>query len=381
MVQMDELCRSGDKFFEGRLSRNMPDGAPVIVLIDDMNDNALNSIRADDNGQAVEPRVGYYVTVDEDNSVGTDQVAEISATMAVPENRAKVNDEGEVISGYSIFQPRIVYRNSGQSLWAYLHQFAQNALWPFQEGLFKTRGRIRSFGKFAFPVKEYYEVAVKDYPGALLGRYAELQRNAGQRGGLNSVNILQSEDEIQSGIGRVALIGNTRLFETYPSSFLAQMGRLAKWLSNFYLWQLWGRWTGVLPLSVVDRTFNNSVLRGVFAEMIWLGVLIAGYYAVSLPGIMEVRYPVLGELIFISVMFLLVHMNFTTPVLDSVVEPAGSRILRLAGRTPIGSVARGIARIPVLGRVSKGIAENFNWPFVAGLLPVAGIASIAWLFV
>ena len=60
------------------------------------------------------------------------------------------------------------------------------------------------------------------------------------------------------------------------------------------------------------------VVRGVFGEAVWLVQVVAGLAALSIPGVLEVAFPYMAEVLLIVIVALLVQMKFTAAIITRI---------------------------------------------------------------
>lgn len=157
--------------------------------------------------------IKYVITVDDDVTLPRDSAKKLVATIIHPLNKAVMNKERKVISGYGIIQPRIStqvplgrktladYLFAGNSGWDSYSNATSNVYQDiFRESFFMGRGifDVDVFGK------------------ALAGRFPE--------------NTLLSHDHLEGFYCRTGFASDIQLFETYPSTYSAYYRRLHRWV-------------------------------------------------------------------------------------------------------------------------------------------------------
>jgi hypothetical protein len=350
---------------------------------------------------------------------------------------------------FMVWQPRIEFYNSPQTLYAYvMKQTPNNALGIFsQTASTLTEGGVRSFGKYFFRINPYYRIEVAG------NQFQSMYKP--DRG------YLQSEDAYHGIFGRVGYVPEAIIYENTPSSYISELEREeTKWLPTFdirnfvYLHGLFGmggfmKWetkyadkllkkarregndlAGMkaflenadnraiivdrlhikesdylnavsgcndaitaydsnnpeqarvrynvaftflrdtvagsirkLPkdereaygefhkslefqtrpkIEIVNATIallddsvepklplrgeysESLVTRGILSEPIWTLQLLLTFYAMLFPGTLEMAFPYIGEIVFLSIMILLTHPKFTGPLMNylfGIVEP------------------------------------------------------------
>ncbi len=94
--------------------------------------------------------------------------------------------------------------------------------------------------------------------------------------------------------------------------------------------------SNVPTLPPRGRYYAGLVVRGLFSEPVWLVQLILTFYAMIKVGLLEVAFPFLGEIMFLSIMLLLIHPKFSQPLINRIEaifnpreRPDGTRESRL----------------------------------------------------
>ena len=304
---------------------------------------------------------------------------------------------------YHIWQPTIVYYNAEDTLYAYaMKEFPQRALGDFaNEGMQIVEDGIRSFGKYFFRMRLFYEAEVEN------NLFADMYPA--------DSGWLKSEDEFHGFLGgsRACFVKDLIIYEHTPANFIDELAREEeKWLPTFdipnsiFLHTPFRRILTNLGLSIfitiilsaafgvgaflsyyllptemvltvllggisigslifvillasiaavatpegINKIRNSSipripprgkyyaglVIRGLFSELVWLVQLILTFYAMIKVGLLEVAFPFLGEIMFLSIMLLLIHPKFSQPLINRIgaifnprEKPDGTRESRL----------------------------------------------------
>jgi len=170
-------------------------------------------------------RVRYVITLDADTILPRDAARELIAVLAHPLNRARLNPVSagecgeEVVSGYTILQPRTDINPSSSSASYFTRIFSGNT------GL------------------DLYTRAVSDVYQDLFGEGSYVGKGAYEVDGFersleNCIpeNSLLSHDLIEGIHGRTALVTSTVLIEDMPPNYLVHARRLHRWTRGD--WQL-----------------------------------------------------------------------------------------------------------------------------------------------
>ncbi|MFH1208597.1 MAG: HEAT repeat domain-containing protein, partial [Candidatus Omnitrophota bacterium] len=346
-----------------------------------------------------EPVINDFEVVDADNFAAHGDAITLISQLEAPENKAIDEKTGEpkfsergfwiksqdeslypslevkfVQEGYSIIQPRIRFYNASASVGAATGDGAQDALWPMQAGMWTVDRSIRGFGKQGFNVRTFHAVYLRpegkrrdgtyDMP---MGRYAYVLCASSPK----DAKYLESEDEVHSALGRLALSNDTSIMESVPANAIENSTREQKWL-RFDIKNLWARFHKVMPMDIMSLYWNNLVRRGVLSEDLWGKLLSIGFLSVLFLGIQEVAFPFVGEKLFLLVIVLLVHMKFTTPVFNVAKLTAQKIFSQLP--VPENKVGFWLLKIPLL----VGIIAAVHWG--APLLGAFWAALVPWAF-
>ena len=218
--------------------------------------------------------VRYVITLDADTLLPQSGARRLIATLAHPLNRPRFDPHtGRVIAGYTILQPRVEIKPTVAAHSRFTQIFGSDA------GLDLYTRAVSDvyqdfFGAGLYTGKGIYDVAA--FERSLENRVPE--------------NRLLSHDLFEGIHGRVGLVTDIVLYEDYPTSYLAYVRRLHRWVRGD--WQLlpWllprvpaadgGRLPN--PLSVIDRwKIIDNMRRSLLAPAL-LTILVVGW--VWLPG-------------------------------------------------------------------------------------------------
>ncbi|MDY6872974.1 MAG: glucoamylase family protein [Chloroflexota bacterium] len=214
-------------------------------------------------------RVRFVITLDADTIMPRDSANTLIATLAHPLNQAEFKpDTGEVVSGYTILQPRTEVKPTSVNKTLFTRIFAGDlGLDLYTRAVSDVYQDL--FGEGIYVGKGIYDVAAFT---------RSLQDKVPQ-------NSLLSHDLFEGSQGRAGLITDVVLFEDYPPDYSSQVERQHRWVRGD--WQLlpWlmprvPKATGEKepnPFSAIDRwkIFDN-LRRSLFAPAT-LATLLAGW--------------------------------------------------------------------------------------------------------
>lgn len=170
--------------------------------------------------------IRFVVTVDADTILPTGSVKKLVGTLVHPQNVARFDpDTGDIISGYSILQPRVEMAPQGISRTFFTRFFAgDTAIDIYSRAVSNVYQDL--FGTGIFVGKGIYDVAA--FHRCIDGRVAE--------------NSILSHDLLEGALGRVALASDIVLYEGFPGTYLEYVKRWHRWVRGD--WQLlsWLRW-------------------------------------------------------------------------------------------------------------------------------------------
>jgi len=167
--------------------------------------------------------VKYVITLDTDTELPRDSAWQLAGTMAHPLNRARYDKaRGRVVEGYGILQPRVAASLPGanRSYFARMNS-SDPGIDPYTRAVSDVYQDL--FGEGSFIGKGIYEVDA--FEQALKGRFPE--------------NRILSHDLVEGCYARSGLVSDIQLFETSPSTYLADVDRRRRWIRGD--WQL-ARW-------------------------------------------------------------------------------------------------------------------------------------------
>ena len=212
--------------------------------------------------------VRYVITLDSDTILPRDAARELIAVMAHPLNRARLKPVRagecgeEVISGYTILQPRTDINPSSSSASFFTRIFSgDNGLDLYTRAVSDVYQDL--FGEGSYVGKGAYEVAT--FERSLENCIPE--------------NTLLSHDLLEGIHGRTALVTRTVLIEDMPPNYLVHVSRLHRWMRGD--WQLLP-WLFSPRLSAISRWKIMDNLRRSLVAPALLLLIMAGW--TILPG-------------------------------------------------------------------------------------------------
>jgi cyclic beta-1,2-glucan synthetase len=164
--------------------------------------------------------IRFVVTVDADTILPTGSVRKLAGTLAHPQNVARFDPEtGDIVSGYSILQPRVEMAPQGVSRTFFTRFFAgDTAIDIYSRAVSNVYQDL--FGTGIFVGKGIYDVVA--FHRCIDGRVTE--------------NSILSHDLLEGALGRAALASDIVLYEGFPASYLEYVKRWHRWIRGD--WQL-----------------------------------------------------------------------------------------------------------------------------------------------
>ncbi|MDY6846815.1 MAG: glucoamylase family protein [Chloroflexota bacterium] len=211
------------------------------------------------------------ITVDADTVLPRDSVKDLIATLAHPLNRPEFDEEtGQVISGYTILQPRTEVKPTSVNRSLFTRVFAGDlGLDLYTRAV--SNVYMDLFGEGIYVGKGIYDVEA--FQRSLEGKVPD--------------NALLSHDLFEGIQGRAGLVSDIVFFEEYPPNYASQVQRMHRWVRGD--WQLLP-WLfpkvptrdGSLspnPFSIIDlwKIFDN-LRRSLFSSMTMLLLLIGWFF-------------------------------------------------------------------------------------------------------
>ncbi|MDP1952289.1 MAG: cyclic beta 1-2 glucan synthetase, partial [Betaproteobacteria bacterium] len=166
------------------------------------------------------PGVRYVITLDTDTQLPRDSAREFVGAMAHPLNRPQFDAARQrVIAGYGILQPRVAVSLPGTNRSRYARLFgSEPGIDPYTRAVSDVYQDV--FDEGSFIGKGIYDVDA--FEQALNGRFPE--------------NRILSHDLLEGCYARAGLLSDEQLYEEYPSSYSADVGRRHRWIRGD--WQI-----------------------------------------------------------------------------------------------------------------------------------------------
>ncbi|MBB1511185.1 hypothetical protein H5399_00985 [Tessaracoccus sp. MC1627] len=168
--------------------------------------------------------VRYVITLDADTVLPPDAAARLVGTLAHPLNRARFDDRGRVVAGYTVLQPRSETDPVSATLSPFTRALAGDS------------------------TVDLYNIAVSDLYQDLFGEGSYMGKgiydvDAFERSldGMVPENSLLSHDLFEGSLGRAGFVSDITVYEDYPPNYLVASLRLSRWIRGD--WQLL-RWLG-----------------------------------------------------------------------------------------------------------------------------------------
>ncbi len=198
--------------------------------------------------------IKYVLTVDSDTRLPLNSVAALVGKAVHPLNRPVYNEaKGRVVSGYSIFQPRVT---------ASLTTGAESS--PFQ----RTFSANRGFDPYVFTVSDFYQDLIGEGSFTGKGLYDIDSFERSMRGKIGD-NAVLSHDLLEGSYARCALVTDVEFVEDFPIRYQVEASRQHRWARGD--WQLLpfilglgNGLTGIGRLKMIDN------LRRSFAPVGWV---------------------------------------------------------------------------------------------------------------
>ncbi len=194
--------------------------------------------------------IKYVITLDTDTQLPRDAARTLIGNIAHPLNRPVYDaDEGRIVEGYAILQPRasISLTSAGQSRFTKLFA-GESGIDPYSRQVSDVYQDL--FGEGSFIGKGIYDVDA--FRQAVDGRFPE--------------NLILSHDLLESGYARSALVTDVELIEEHPASYAIEASRRHRWIRGD--WQIAGwllpRVPGppAPPQSNESKESNGSQAKG-----------------------------------------------------------------------------------------------------------------------
>jgi cyclic beta-1,2-glucan synthetase len=223
--------------------------------------------------QNILPNIRYIITLDADTVLPRGSAYRLIGTLAHPLNRPCFDPvTGRLTAGYTVLQPRTETKpvSANASLFSRIFD-GESGFDLYTHAVSDVYQDL--FGEGIYTGKGIYDL--KAFAQSLAGRVPE--------------NALLSHDLFEGIHGRAALINDIKLYEEYPSSYLAYANRLHRWIRGD--WQLlpWlaprvphrQHESAPNPLSPIDYWKVVDNMRRSLLAPVLLACLIAGWLWLS----------------------------------------------------------------------------------------------------
>jgi cyclic beta-1,2-glucan synthetase len=265
--------------------------------------------------------VRFVITLDADTILSRGAARRLVGTLAHPLNHARFNDTtGQVVSGYTILQPRMeIHPRSANYSWFTRIFAGDTGLDLYTRAVSDAYQDL--FGEGSYVGKGIYDVDSFE---------RSVDRHIPE-------NTVLSHDLLEGILGRAGLVTDITMVEDYPSNYIVQVKRQQRWIRGD--WQL-------LPLLIQPRKFRikftgidrwkmiDNLLRAMLAPSL---LFIFFFGTISMPD-------------FIGLWMTIVLLSLGIPVLTSMARSAFQTL---------GGESIGAAFYPI------------RWSFVRWLLAVA----------
>ena len=183
-------------------------------------DNDDSGFSLHEGNRAALSDIRFVITVDADTTLPTGSVKKLVGALAHPQNIARFDpDTGNIVSGYSILQPRVEMTSQGIGRTFFTRFFAgDTAIDIYSRAVSNVYQDL--FGTGIFVGKGIYDVEA--FHRCIDGRVAE--------------NSILSHDLLEGALGRAALASDIVLYEGFPATYLEYVKRWHRWVRGD--WQL-----------------------------------------------------------------------------------------------------------------------------------------------
>ncbi len=270
---------------------------------------ASNTHNPDSFGRALQG-VRFVITLDSDTVLPRGAACRLAATLAHPLNRAVFDDKsGQVVSGYTILQPRMeIHPRSANYSW-FTRLFAGDAGLDLYT-LAVSDAYQDLFGEGIYVGKGIYDVDA--FVRSVERRIPE--------------NTVLSHDLLEGLMGRAGLVSDITMIEDYPQNYFIQGTRQRRWIRGDWQllpWLFHPRRYGP-AFSVIARwKMLDNLRRALLAPALLLIFILGLIFLPSLTGLWTV------------VVFLSLGIPLLTGIARSALQILGGEYIGLALR-PLG---------------------------------------------
>ena len=198
--------------------------------------------------------IRYVITLDADTRLPAGSAIRLIGTLAHPLNRPVINEQsGEIDDGYSIVQPRLETNPTTSTVSSFARVFAGDV----------------TLDLYTHAVSDVYQDLFAEGIFAGKGIYDVDAFRASVHRCIPDNQVL-SHDLLEGLYGRAGLASDIVMLEDYPTSLLAHLQRMHRWIRGD--WQLLPWLHGHVP-GVTGRRFRRAgsceVLRRCFCARFW----------------------------------------------------------------------------------------------------------------
>jgi cyclic beta-1,2-glucan synthetase len=189
-----------------------------------------DGIHSAEESRAALRQVRFVITMDTDTILPSRAACRLAGTLAHPLNQAVFNEKGQVVSGYTILQPRMeIHPKSSNHSWFTRFFAGDSGLDLYTRAVSDVYQDL--FEEGIYVGKGIYDVDT--FMRSVAGHIPD--------------NTVLSHDLLEGLMGRAALITDITMIEDYPQNYILQSMRQRRWIRGD--WQL-------LPWLVRPRRFG-----------------------------------------------------------------------------------------------------------------------------
>ncbi|MBV0891977.1 protein ndvB [Paracoccus sp. Z118] len=242
--------------------------------------------------------VRYVVTLDSDTRLPRDAVSTLAGKMAHPVNRPVHDEDGLVVSGHGIMQPRVTPSlTTGAEASVFQRVFSVN----------------RGLDPYVFTVSDLYQDLFD--VGSFTGK-GIYDVDAFQRAGAGRMpeNAVLSHDLLEGSLARAALVTDVEVVEDFPLRYATEASRQHRWIRGD--WQL-------LPFIVNPRNGLDGLARFKMVDNLRRSLVAPGFVLASLTGWLTLHgaWPLLWQAMLILLLALVAILQIDLSVIT---RPHGS---------------------------------------------------------
>ncbi len=205
-------------------------------LLDGTRPDAAELVRCGDPAGLSDIR--FVITLDSDTQLPHDAARRLVETLAHPLNRARLDGEGRVVSGYGLIQPRVSPSLSSANGSPFSRLFSDGSgIDPYSNAVSDVYQDLS--GEGSYHGKGIYDVRV--FSRVLSGRFPEA--------------TLLSHDLIEGAHVRAGLASDIELFDESPQDYITYINRHHRWVRGDF--QIAGWVTPSVPAAGGGRVPNS----------------------------------------------------------------------------------------------------------------------------